>query len=336
LGRPRRRLAMPSALLPLLALPAAARAGQPADQASIWTFQVENDAVSTLQGTSDQYYTSGLRLGWTSGQDQLPDSLAGVGRMLWGDGHQRVSIDISQSIFTPRDTQISPPNPNDRPYAGWLNATFSLLHDTQTTQDSLGISLGWIGPGALGEEVQNGFHHLIGDTPNKGWSYQLKNEPAIEAYGQHTWRLPIVSFAGLETDALPGATIGIGTVRDYVQASTLLRIGQGLTSDFGPARIMPGINGSDAFTTVRPIAWYIFGGGDGQAVAHDEFIEGTSFRAPSPSVPLVWYVGEIEAGVAVIWHGVRLSYTQTWQTQEFRGQKGGLFNFGSFALSARF
>jgi lipid A 3-O-deacylase len=46
-----------------LAASPAAQAAEPLDQQSIWTFQVENDAVSTLQGTSDQYYTSGLRLG---------------------------------------------------------------------------------------------------------------------------------------------------------------------------------------------------------------------------------------------------------------------------------
>ena len=47
-------------------------------------------------------------------------------------------------------------------------------------------------------------------------------------------------------------------------------------------------------------------------------------------------MGEFEAGVGIIWHGVRITYTQTWQTEEFNGQKGGLFNFGSLALSTRF
>ncbi len=47
-------------------------------------------------------------------------------------------------------------------------------------------------------------------------------------------------------------------------------------------------------------------------------------------------MGELEAGAAVIYQGVRITYSQTWQTQEFRTQKGGLFNFGSLAASVRF
>ena len=59
-----------------------------------------------------------------------------------------------------------------------------LLTDKDNSRSILGLSVGVIGPGAVGEEIQNGFHHLIGDTTNKGWGYQLKNEPAFELLGQ--------------------------------------------------------------------------------------------------------------------------------------------------------
>ena len=75
---------------------------------------------------------------------------------------------------------------------------------------------------------------------------------------------------------------------------------------------------------------------DGQLVAHDEFLDGSTFGSSNAHVSKKWYVGELMAGVGVIWHGVRITYTQTWQTEEFHGQKGGLFNFGSLALSTRF
>ncbi len=58
-------------------------------------------------------------------------------------------------------------------------------------------------------------------------------------------------------------------------------------------------------------------------------------QQPPPS-RTKWDVGELELGAAVIYRGVRLTYSQTWQTQEFRTQKGGLFNFGSLAASVRF
>ena len=311
-----------------------APAGQ--DTANIITIQAENDAVSTLRGTSDKYYTSGLRLGWTSGTNQVPDFLQGIGRTLWGGGVQRISFDITQQLYTPQDTQISPPDPHDRPYAGYLAGTFSLLQDSNDWRSLLALSVGVIGPAALGKEVQNGFHNLIGDTPNKGWHYQLPNEPAFEIYSQRTWRLPIASIGPLQTDALPELTLGLGIVRDYVQTGGIVRIGQGLDSDFGAARLLPGISGQDAYTPTRPFAWYFFAGGDGQAVAHDEFLDGSTFGSSNAHVSKKWYVGEFQTGAGVIWHGVRITYTQTWQTEEFHGQKGGLFNFGSLALSTRF
>ena len=313
-----------------------ARAEPPQDTKSIVTIQIENDAASTFKGTSDQYYTSGLRLGYTSGTNAVPDVLAGFGHAVWGDGVQRISIDINQSLFTPRNTQLSRPDPRDRPYAGYLNATLGLLQDTDDTRSLLALTFGVVGPSALGRQVQNGFHSLIGDTPNQGWSSQLKDEPAVELLAEKTFRLPITRFYGLETDALPELTAGVGTVRDYVQAGLSFRIGQGLDSDFGAPRIRPGMSGSDAYTPNRPFAWYVFAGADGQLIGRDVFLDGNTFRNHSPSVTKKPYLGELELGLAAMFYGVRLTYTQTWQSESFKGQKSGVFNFGSLALSARF
>lgn len=311
-------------------------AAPPQDPTGIFTFQVENDSASTQKGTTDSYYTSGLRLGYTSGTNAVPDALAGLGRAVWGDGVQRISLNISQSIFTPRNTQINPPNPRDRPYAGYLNATLGLLHDSDNARSLLALTLGVVGPSALGRQVQNGFHDLIGDRENRGWSSQLKDEPAVEFLAERTYRLPIAQFYGVETDALPAITVGVGTVRDYIQAGFNVRLGQGLSSDFGAPRIRPGLSGSDAYTPTRPLAWYVFAGADGQAVARDVFLDGSTFRARSPSVDKRTFLGEFQVGLAAMFYGVRVTYTQVFQTESFKGQKSGLFNFGSLALSARF
>ena len=331
----RRFVAAQTAVALIAVAAGTARAQTAAAGGSIWTFQVENDAVSTLSGTSDQYYTSGLRLGWTSGSDAT-DFGAGIGHAVWGDGSTRVSLELSQSLFTPRGTQLDPPDPNDRPYAGVLLLTGGLIHESASTQDVAALSLGIVGPAALGEEVQNGFHDIIGDTPNRGWHYQIQNQPAFNLLFQRTWRLPMADMGGVQIDLLPSAAAAVGDVRDNVQLGGIARIGQGLASDFGPARIEPGQNGTDAFTPTSPLVWYAFAGADGQAVGYDVTLDGSTFRSHSPSVPRIWDVGEFEAGLAVIVYGARVSYTQTWQTAEFKGAKAGLFNFGSLALSVGF
>ena len=148
--------------------------------------------------------------------------------------------------------------------------------------------------------------------------------------------MPFARAGGVEFDALPALTVGVGTVRDYVQAGVQVRFGQGLDSDFGAPRMRPSRSGSDAYTATRPFAWYVFAGADGQAVARDVFLDGSTFRNRSPDVSKKVLQGEFQAGVALMAYGLRVSYTQTWRTEEFRGQRAGLFSFGSLAVSAKF
>ena len=321
----------------LLAATAQAQtAGQGLDTRGIYTFNIENDAVSTLRGTSDQYYTSGLRLGYTSGENQLPETIANIGRFVWGDGVQRISIDINQSIFTPRKTQLNPPDPHDEPYAAQLALNVMLITDQANSRSTLGFTLGDVGKNAGGQVVQNGFHSIIGDTPNRGWSYQLNDEPSLQLNVGRTYRFALATLGGLEIDTLPSAFANAGTTYDYAQLGLAFRIGQGLASDYGTPRILPGLTGTDAYKSVRPFSWYFELGVDGRAVAHNVFLDGNTFRSNSPHVSKKWDVGELEAGVGIIYRGVRVTYTQTWRTEEFNGEKGGLFNFGSLVLSTKF
>ena len=305
----------------------------PGDPALIVTLQTENDLV----GRTDRNYTAGLRLGVTLPTGMMPGFVSAAGRALMGDGIQRLSLDLSQTLFTPKNTGAIVPNPRDRPYAAVLTAQFNLVHDTDRTRTILGAAFGVLGPDAQGENLQNGFHNLIRDPTANGWAYQIKDMPVVQLVGARIWRLPVLGDAGdgLEVDVLPSIAGAVGTWRDYAQIGGQIRIGQGLKSDYGTSRISPGLTGADAYTPTRNFVWYAFAGVDGQAVAWDATLDGNEF-ATGPHVNRNWFVGEMEAGFTTVWHGMRFSYTHVFQTQEFRGQRGGLFQFGSFTIAARF
>lgn len=318
-----------------LALPTLAAQAQPAaDTSSIWTIQDENASISAGTPT-DRLYVNGLRLGWVSPTTQVPDFLANLGRSLWDGGQQRVGFDLSQQIYTPTGTTASVPSPYDRPYAGVLLGNFALMSDTEDSRSVLNLSVGVVGPAAGAETVQNGFHDIIGQAHTNGWGGQISNVPAVEILHERTWRLPMGTVAGLETDALPSLTIGLGDLRDYIQTGVTFRFGQGLNSDFGVPRVRPGLSGGDVFTPTRPFAWYVFAGADGQAVGYDMLLQSSPFRG-GPHVSTIWDVAEMQGGFAVMAYGMRLTFAYVAQTQEFNGQTGGLHQFGSAALSFRF
>ncbi len=314
-----------------LALPYPAHADPPPDPHRIITFQIENDATA---GT-DRYYTSGVRLGYTTPTDALPDPFARLGEALFGPGQQRLALGLSQLLFTPSNTQLSPPNPRDRPYAGLLLGNMALVHDTDRARSVLDLELGVIGPGAGGEEITTAFHHLLGQQSDRGWGSQLPNQPVAELLASRVWRLPVANAGPLEFDALPTLTAGLGTWRVYGLAGGDVRMGQGLGSDFGTPLIAPGLNGWNAYQATRPFAWYVFAGVDGQAVGFDETIDGEPFRSTA-HVSRIPFIGEFQAGIAVMAFGLRISFTDVVRSHEFHGQVGGPFQFGSASISFKF
>lgn len=317
----------------------AAETAAPADTSRLLIVQLENDSIISPKDT-DVYYTSGERLGFVSGTQDVPDVLQAWANHLFGTGQQRLTFDLTQGIFTPWFDHLYVPVPGDRPYAGILLGTIGLNHETMRTRTALSLGLGVVGPNAQAEEVQNGWHQVIGALPANGWGTQLRNEPAFQFTVARTWRVGLGRAGPFAMDVLPQLVLGGGNVRVYGLAGATLRLGQGLRSDFGVARILPGLSGGDAYTWPGHVAWYVFLGADGQAVAHDITLDGNTF-VPGPtvgnaSVRRLPGVAEMQAGFAILTKWGRVTYTNVFQTPEFAHQRGGIFEFGSLSLSMRF
>jgi hypothetical protein len=324
-----------AALLPALLLPFAAHAADPLnDSQGIYTIQIENDSLS-IPGT-DRYYTSGERLGYVTPTGALPAPVAGLGHFFFGAGAQRLEVDVQQVIYTPVQTQVYNPNPDDRPYAGELSLRATIIQDTAATRSLLGISGGVVGPDSLGQSVQNDFHALIGDTKSKGWHYQLGNEPTVDFFAGRIWRYDLASFGNgaIGLQVLPQVTGQVGNSEIYAQGGAILRIGSGLDSDYGPAVISPAMSGTDAYTPTQPFVWYVFSGALGRLVAHDMLVQGNDFQS-SRGVALTPYQGDLEVGAAIILFGVRVSATEVFESPEFH-HEAPAFQYGSIAVSARF
>ncbi|WP_424140685.1 lipid A deacylase LpxR family protein [Roseomonas chloroacetimidivorans] len=306
----------------------------PAPSSGTFGLTVENDAFG---GNTDRYYSNGLLLTWRSPADTMPDSLAWIDRgMGWllGPGRLHWGLSLGQSLYTPEDKQRRNPDPADRPYAGRLYGALTVSRTTPSTQTIFEVQAGVVGPAAFGRQVQNSYHHLIGVKPAKGWHYQIENEPVLDLLAERRWRVSLGEWQGLETEFIPVATLSLGNANTYVAAGGTFRLGRGLDADWGSARIRPALAGSSLLEPRSEFGWYVFGGVDGRVVARDITLDGNTWR-DSRSVDRRWLVGDVQGGVALLWRGIRLAYTQVLRSEEFYGQKGTEV-FGSLNLSIRF
>ena len=186
------------------------------------------------------------------------------------------------------------------------------------------LDLGLVGPGALGKQVQNDFHQFIGVAQAKGWSSQLQNEVGGVLSYQRLWRARLVGDNAFGVDVVPQFGGSVGNVFTYGETGALLRIGRGLAADYGPARIRPGLSGTDYFDPAgldNGHAYYFFVGTQGRVVGRNIFLDGNSFRN-SRSVPKKTFVGDVEAGFSLLWSAsLRFDASVVLRSKEFRGQR---------------
>ena len=292
----------------------------------------ENDS---LYVNSDKHYTQGLRLSdlapdlgpksaWNGPFDFAGDLLPIFRRDGGEQSLRRYSLFLGQSLFTPKNLTVKPPSTTDRPYGGWLYAGASLLQERDRSMlENLEVDLGVVGPGALGKQVQNDFHQLIGVNQAKGWSSQIQNEPGIVLSYERLWRQSVIGGRAGGVDIIPQAGASVGNVFTYADIGGMLRIGKNLGADYGPARIRPALSGTDYFDgngLDGDLGYYIFAGLQGRAVGQNIFLDGNSFRQ-SPNVSKKTLVADFQAGFSVFWKTqIRADFSVVRRTREFSGQ----------------
>lgn len=305
------------------------------DHERIFTLSLENDIFSG----EDDNYTNGVRASFLSSEDEIPYWLNNFANKLpffAEEGRKRWHAEVGQSIFTPSDISIAAPQPNDRPYAGWLYGSVGAISDTGYRLDNLVLTVGMVGPSSLAGSTQKLVHRIVDDQDPQGWGNQLRDEPGIVLTYERKWRqLYEISPFGWGVDLTPSVGGSVGNIYTHALAGAVVRFGYDLPSDYGPPLIRPNLPGSDFFVPSKVFGWYLFAGIDGRAVARNVFLDGNSFRDGGPSVDKYPFVGGLQGGIAFTVDGVRIAYTHSFHTKEFEGQPEN-DAFGAVTVSWRF
>lgn len=318
------------------------------------SLSVENDLFGD---GSDRHFTNGIRFGYLfplDGPPRLARWLARFIPSLRGPGATyRTQVSLAQNLFTPDDILATGLIVDDRPYAAWLFSEVGLasVHDkrleapsadsdTILRQDNFIVSLGMIGPAALGRQVQRWWHGVIGVDKPRGWQNQLRNEPALLLLYERSWVIrPRVAHAGrFGVDFMPKAGAALGNVFVYGAAGGVMRVGWNLPDDFGVPQIRPSLPGNAYFEPPEGgLSAYLFFGGEGRIVGRNIFLDGNTFRN-SHSVAKEVLVADMTAGGVIAFGGpvpFRISYNFIFRTREFKLQKNA-DKFGSITLSLLF
>ena len=301
------------------------------DEKATWSVLLENDYF----GTTDSNYTNGVLFGYLSGKGR-GEGLARRFLRASPEDVTRVGITVGHSIFTPQDINATAPLPDQHPYAGWLYGEYSVLVERDSdVLDMVSLTLGVVGPAALGEEVQNNYHRLINGSRVNGWDNQLRNEPGLILSFERRWRPYFrVSGRGIGVDLAPNAGISVGNVLTQGKAGLTFRVGRNLDGNYGPPRIRPSLAGGGYYHGVDTAAWYLFAGVEGRAVARNIVLDGNSWR-DSLSVEKRHLVADLQAGAVIQIKSFQIAYTYVWRTKEFDTQ-GAHHEFGALSLSAKF
>lgn len=338
---------MPARFAPALILalawaaPALAEEDRQTFPHGVWGLTVENDIIA---GT-DRDYTNGILLTYVGPENDLPL----VGRAardnlgwLTSATSWRMTYGLGQNMYTPEDITRRAPDPDDRPYAGFLYGSVGVAADKRVNQepvqlDVLALDVGLVGQESLAEQAQKTVHKLIDSDDPKGWGSQLGTEVAFRLLYERTWRASrVLEFKelDLEIDVTPRAGFALGTAETYGAFGAAFRIGDALPNDYGPPRVRPALASPGFFEDAKGFAWYLFAGAEGRLFARDMFIEGNTFK-DSAGVDLRPVQVDLQFGVAFQVEDFELAFTHVIRSPQ-HDRQDRWSRFGSVSIRKRF
>jgi len=168
---------------------------------------------------TDKHFTNGVSLSWIDDKKYFDKYDLGVS--------------LNQMIITPTDISKAQPQYDDIPYIGYSYISSYMFDIENDHFYEYRIELGVIGKNAKAQEVQNGFHKLIGSAKAKGWDTQLSTYYTINSlfrYGDISYKKHLKHH--LKLDWFNHFGVQVGNFSDDIFAGTILRFGYNYLENF--------------------------------------------------------------------------------------------------------
>jgi len=278
----------------------------------------ENDFFAA----SDHYYTQGYNLELvTPGMRKNP-----INRLFFKPEEAifKFGLSVEHMGFTPKDYESIDIQFGDRPFAAAIMLrSFAIANDTISKRRiGQSLSLGLIGPGAFGKEMQVGIHKITGNKIPRGWIHQIKNDLVLNYRVDYEKQL--FRFADFFT----------------LNATTTFQIGTLFTNaSFGSAATLGVVGGPFSGSgTKRGFEFYLYSQPVIRLIGYDATLQGGLFNKKSP---YTLRTREIRRSTAQFDYGLVLKiktlyfeYARTVLTREF--VSGNSSKWGGFKIGFNF
>ncbi len=284
---------------------------------SSFSIRWENDAFDA----TDANYTNGISVAYSHVGSGL---IGGVWNLFGEPAGKRFSIyEVSQLQFTPVDLERSFPDPNDRPYAGFLYLGLTSFLQRGESLHGLKLYAGVVGPASLAEQSQKLVHRTFGYHMPKGWDHQLKNEPILNLLYEYRHRFSFTPRdAPVGVELIPVGDAFLGNYLIQAQAGVQFRVGYHVPDDFGATTLLGIGNLPLPQDDLSRRAWgyYAYVGGNVSAVVRNLTLDGNTF-ADSPSVDKRPIVPAFEFGASLWTRWAQATFSYVMLGKEFYGQR---------------
>ncbi len=278
-------------------------------------FHYDNDFFTK----TDKYYTQGVTFEYVNPRLRKNP----VNKILWAPFSTSPQYGVSLNLFgyTPTSILSDTILTGDRPF----NANISLksfliqVDEEHQQQVSTALSLGIMGPAALGFKIQDNIHKWLNNTRPKGWQYQTKNDIIINYQLNYEKNL----FAA-DNNFLLNATgeLRLGTLNNKVGGGLNFMAGR-FNDRFKPVN-----------TEKKKAEYYFYGQGKVNLIGYDASMQGGLFTRNNPYIIKASDISratlQADAGVIVNLKKLYFSYTQSILTREFKG--GNSHRWGGISI----
>jgi hypothetical protein len=249
----------------------------------------------------DAEYTSGVHITLDGGDAPrwARQQLAGSTPCVTGARACRMGrMEIGQDIYTPSvDSRTSRAAPGARPNGGWLYVAQTARALASDRATDVTFSVGVTGPPSLAHLTQR-LAHQAAPAYNRAtdWTEEIGFEPGMIAKLEHRRRIVLSDADAFGVDFLPRVVLNAGNVLTNAELGFQTRVGWHLSHPWLP--------------TAPAASIALVGGGFGQAVARNIFLDGNSFT-DSPRVGHRPFIAGGELGLELRYGRFSAAYRAT-------------------------